>query len=352
MRVASTLFATTVTCGCMAITRGTSASSTFGTTAFSPLFPIATTNRKKRTKSLERRRDYHDSALNAIHNDDADFMTSLQTRMTQLKMKDDTLPLVRMDCILPRQVLRVRINDASIIQLVQKIWRDETPTFGMHGTTTTIHGETIDLTNGVEVEIIERPHFIENGGVLLMLKGKRRFQVESASDEDADGSRRAYVTFLDFKEQERQEMEVEAKTKVNAMRSSSSSLTASSTTSTSFSTFRPEDDTICIAKAVLKAAELTGLIERWISLARQCELRPGQIDLLLEDIGPVSPPAYEPSERAFWVGALINPLPELGVAKGVRPALLMATSAQERVDVAYDGILESIRHMNGSAPLW
>ena len=64
-------------------------------------------------------------------------------------------------------------------------------------------------------------------------------------------------------------------------------------------------------------------------------------------------PTCEPSERAFWVGALfINPLPELGVAKGVRPALLMATSAQERVDVAYDGILESIRHMNGSAPLW
>ena len=278
-----------------------------------------------------------DDAFSDLHDDG--FMTSLQTRMIQLKEREDTLlPLVRMDSILPRQVLRVMIEDATIIQLIQTIWREENPTFGMHGTGTTSSGDMIDLSNGVEVEIIEPPQFIENGIVLLKLKGKRRFQVDRTREcEGKHGgtTRLAHVTFVDSKEQERQEMEAEAKTKANNIMRSSLTSSSSTTISTSTSPFRPEDDTICIAKAVLKAAELTGLIERWINLARQFELRPGQIDLLLEDIGPVPPPAYEPSERAFWVGVVINPLPKMGVTKGVYHTLLMPTTAKKRWNVAY-----------------
>ena len=93
------------------------------------------------------------------------------------------------------------------------------------------------------------------------------------------------------------------------------------------------------------------LVDRWIALARQNERQPGQIDTLLKDIGkPPSPD--EPSELASWVGALVNPLPGMGVAMEIRPQLLMAKTAEERVRVALKGITESIQHMNGTRRLF
>jgi hypothetical protein len=50
-----------------------------------------------------------------------------------------------------------------------------------------------------------------------------------------------------------------------------------------------------------------------------------------------------------WVGALINPLPGLGVAWEIRPAMLAATSAQERMEVAMAGIEASIENLRGAA---
>ena len=38
------------------------------------------------------------------------------------------------------------------------------------------------------------------------------------------------------------------------------------------------------------------------------------------------PPADKPHRRAMWVAALINPLPALGVALEIRPAVLQASS--------------------------
>jgi hypothetical protein len=40
------------------------------------------------------------------------------------------------------------------------------------------------------------------------------------------------------------------------------------------------------------------------------------------------------------------------VALEVRPALLTAKTAEERVETALDGIFRSIKHMDGSAKLW
>merc|ERR1712003_523432 len=94
----------------------------------------------------------------------------------------------------------------------------------------------------------------------------------------------------------------------------------------------------------------TSLVDRWIELAKEKERSPGQIDGILEDLGKI-PPADRPSDRAFWIGALINPLPAMGVALEIRPALLMAEKAEQRVEVALQGILRSIKYMDGSAGL-
>ena len=120
-----------------------------------------------------------------------------------------------------------------------------------------------------------------------------------------------------------------------------------------------------LAAAISKAGRLTAptlwdgsasgrplsAIDRWIELATERERTPGQIEELVRGLGPV-PPADRPTERALYVGALINPLPAMGVAVEIRPALLTAEGAERRVGIALEGILGSIRHMDGSARLW
>ena len=117
------------------------------------------------------------------------------------------------------------------------------------------------------------------------------------------------------------------------------------------------EDRMFVARAISKSRQFTepkmsmkgnvSLVDRWVELARQNERFTGQIDALLRQLGKI-PPDYEPTERAFWVGALINPLPGMGVAMKIRPALLLSKRAEERVQVALDGLLRSIRHMDGT----
>ena len=75
--------------------------------AFTPSL-FAVTSRTRRTSTLGQLHVFsrdNDMAFSDNREDRDDFfMTSLQSRMTQLKKNEDTLPLIRMDSILPRQV--------------------------------------------------------------------------------------------------------------------------------------------------------------------------------------------------------------------------------------------------------
>ena len=263
-------------------------------------------------------RSYNDGGSD----DESQFMASLKSRLEQVKSQETICPVIVLDCMLPRQVMRVRINKPLIVKLVKRQLANESPVFGMRGAMPQENKkEEVPLTNGVEVEIVQKPVFIEEG-VLLVLKAKRRFAILGEVENDMGGWIDAKVKYLDSDIQEEEEMMAKS-----------------------------DDDPMCIDRAVLKAMTLTELIKEWIGLARTHEKRKGQIDLLLDDLGDV-PPAEEPSERAFWVGALINPLPEMGVARGrVRPSLIMSKSAEQRVDIAIDEIMISINNMDGSAPL-
>jgi hypothetical protein len=54
----------------------------------------------------------------------------------------------------------------------------------------------------------------------------------------------------------------------------------------------------------------------------------------------------------MWVAALINPLPALGVALEIRPAVLQASSVANALGVVTQGIRSSIDHVNGTKPLF
>ena len=98
-------------------------------------------------------------------------------------------------------------------------------------------------------------------------------------------------------------------------------------------------------------ASLGPLVEEWISLLRSTsrERSPGQLDAVLDDLGPL-PGESRPNARALWVAGLINPLPALGVALEVRPAALMAATADERIRVAEFGLRDSIQRLRSPGP--
>lgn len=263
--------------------------------------------------------------------DDADFMKELRTRMEEVSNRDTKIPIVVLDTMLPRQVLKIEVSltdNQVFVDLVKSLVEAENLSFGMVGAARLTTGQNLPLQNGVEVEIIGTPHVVESG-LRVELRGGRRMKISGELSNSDKGWTEARVQFLDSVEEEKDE-----ETGV---------------------------DPLALARAMQKARELTtpnvymeggkSLIERWIELARENELQPEQIDQLLKDLGEM-PTSDEPTELAMWVGALINPLPGMGVALEIRPALLMSKTAEERVQVALEGIRASINHMDGSKRLF
>ena len=216
-------------------------------------------------------------------------------------------------------------------------------------------GQTLPLKTGVEVEIIQMdkpadilPSDISDNGEEpwdISLRAGRRFIIEGDVVKTEEGWTEAQIKFLDSSAEEENE--------INQFISQ-----PSMEDPTGMSTV---GDRLSVARAISKAKQFTqpnmnmknnaSLVERWIELAKQNERHPGQIDVLLKQLGEI-PPEHEPTERALWIGALINPLPSMGVAMEIRPQLLVSKRAEERVQVALEGLLKSIKHMDGSARMW
>ena len=281
--------------------------------------------------------EYYDDSNN---DSDDDFMRSLNARVQQVQLQETRLPIVNIDSILPRQVIKLEIaNDETFQRLIQSLIQKERPVMGMVGKVRLSTGEMVPLQNGCEVEVVETPEILTGGNapgddisaVRVTLKAGRRFRMLDEFYQAPEGWAEAKVEYLDSaQEQEEEEME----SPQGAM-----------------AVFRAMETARQFTAPNMNMPDGLSLVDRWIELARVNERTPGQIDELLFDLGPI-PPEEDPSDRAFWVAALINPLPGLGVAMEIRPLLLMARTAEERVGIALKGILESIKHMDGSAPLF
>jgi len=280
--------------------------------------------------------------------DDADFMQSLRMRIKEVTSSPQ-LPLVVIDTMLPRQILSMDVADTPndpFLNLLRERIASGNPYVGVVGTARLSSGQSVNLESGVEAEL--RVVNNRNGMVRVEMLGGRRFVIDRDVYDVHGGWPEASVRFLGDN--------------VHGGNSISS------------------------AKAISIAGEFTSpnmnigcdgssLVEKWIELAKENECQPGQIDEILATLGEI-PSAEEPSDCAFWIGALINPLPvmmnndteirrtlltgsdeervgvALNVAMEIRPTLLTAASDEERVGVALDGLTRSIRHMDGSAPMW
>eukprot|EP00984_Skeletonema_dohrnii_P024967 scaffold14120_cov90-Skeletonema_dohrnii-CCMP3373.AAC.4 len=297
--------------------------------------------------------DTADATSSTINNEQQEdtFLSSLQSRLQQVEDNSTRLPLMILDTMLPRQILQIQIQHPTLKALMKHRVNEETPTLGMLGMARLSTGQTVPLKTGVEVEIIQMEKATdsppdntssstgEEEGWDISLRAGRRFLIDGEVDKTEDGWTEARVKFLDSSEEEETEIS-------SAMKGPSSTESIG--------------DRLSVARAIQKCKEFTApnmnmngslsLVDRWIELAKENERHPGQIDVLLKQLGEI-PPEHEPTERALWVGALINPLPSMGVATEIRPALLVSKKAEERVQVALEGLLKSIRHMDGSQRL-
>ena len=260
-------------------------------------------------------------------------MEMLQSRISQVR--SNKLPLVVLDAMLPRQVLKVNVRNALLMELIRTRLEAEEPFFGMLGTArirspSSNQPQTINLVHGVQVKILTTSNDDDDDDTMTTQKTKlsddtfrlhvqatnKRFVIDGDIESTPQGWTEAKVKYLDSSEQQQEEDE-------------------------------PNEETIQTAKSLIH----DNLVNKWIKLAQKRERFPGQIDQLLIDLGPM-PSSDDPSDLALWIGALINPLPAMGVAMEIRPALLTATTSKDRIQIAHDGIIKSINHMDGSKPMW
>ena len=260
--------------------------------------------------------------------DNSHFMACLQKRLDQVMEKETMLPLVVLDSMLPRQVLNITVNNGLLMELIRQRLQEETPSFGMVGSARLADGRQVTLSSGVEVEISGKP-YMSDKGLHLSLKGTRRFRIdENNVEKTRAGWTQAKVTFLNSTVEDQAELQVEDA--VDPLSLARAMQMARGTPSPNFS-----------------MSESQSLVDMWLELARERERKPHQMDQLLQDLGPM-PSWKSPTECAFWVGALINPIPALGVAMEIRPKLLLAKTAEDRTQIALDALWNSIQHMQGA----
>ena len=216
-------------------------------------------------------------------------MKTLQDRMNQVQNRGTILPILILDTILPRQVLKIEVaNDPVFSALVKQLIQDENPYFGMIGTARLAGtGQDLPLQNGCQVQLVDAPTLVDTGLRVTLRATARRFRIHAAGElttSAGGGWTEARVTFLDSQTQEAAEEEAHLhRARVAAQKFTTPDAVTGET-----------------------------LVDQWVCLAKTKERQVGQIEQLLQDLGPPPNADTEPSELAFWIGALVNPLPGMG----------------------------------------
>eukprot|EP00746_Dinoflagellata_sp_MGD_P058062 gnl/MRDRNA2_/MRDRNA2_24919_c0_seq1.p1 gnl/MRDRNA2_/MRDRNA2_24919_c0~~gnl/MRDRNA2_/MRDRNA2_24919_c0_seq1.p1 ORF type:complete len:262 (+),score=39.14 gnl/MRDRNA2_/MRDRNA2_24919_c0_seq1:54-839(+) len=216
--------------------------------------------------------------------------------VSTLGSEGEELRTIVLDSMLPKQRLRFSCKSDQAAELPGV--GETLGMLGLNPTTRTV------LDAGVEVVIVEKLEGPE-GTVGIEIFGQRPFRVLKLSQEEV--GLRARVSW---------------------------GLHLGST----------KDDTADASDVRAKHAALSQLVTIWMRAVRDGgrEQAPDHLDKVLEDLGPMPD---DPAARALWVGALINPLPGLGVAWEIRPAVLRARTSREGVDVVLQAIKKSILHV-------
>ena len=258
----------------------------------------------------------------------------LQERMETIRAREASLDVLRilvLDASVPKQVLPLQFdgdNPARELNAGTRLGEDVElgDAFGMLGQAPS-NGQI--LPNGVEV-VVTRLMTKPSGETLVELTASRRFKIIGSpfEDENRGGAPSARVVWIDESEGAGEQM------------------VQDSTTTSDGETVDPSS---CDDEAKALAMELPGLVDEWRALvvSRKRERQPDQLKLIMSHLGPM-PSIDRPAELACWVAGLINPIPALGVAYEIRPALLISPTVGDMIRVSHRGISLSIENLRDS----
>lgn len=210
------------------------------------------------------------------------------------------LPILVLDAMLPRQRLCISMDDDAGLRMLNDALERHDGELGVHG---------MDPSTGGVLPVGTQVKIVEHSGRNICIVGQRRYDLVARPTLHDDTYYTCEISWCE----------------------------------------RDEGS----ASDVAAARELEALVDQWLELVRKggFEREPNQMDEVLKDLGP-RPSPEDPDEFAFWVAALVNPLPALGVAFEIRPFVLKAESAEERLQIVRRGLETSIGHLDGSSPLW
>ncbi|KAJ8601395.1 hypothetical protein CTAYLR_005005 [Chrysophaeum taylorii] len=211
-----------------------------------------------------------------------------------------TRGLFVLDHLLPRQRFKLHVFEQRYRRLIATALRSTPSTFGVVGQS----GRSISRVF-TECEVVDHA-LLPDGRYLCEVVGRRRWRILRDWDGD-DGYRVAAV-----------EPCVDA----------------------------PVDDDDRERLATL-ASDVAAQVGVWCDRVRTggWERTRHHLDGILDDLGPM-PPLADAENFSLWVGALVNPVPVLGVAPEIREEILLQTSTVARLATIFGAIKRSNDFLN------
>jgi Lon protease-like protein len=253
---------------------------------------------------------------------------------------DAILPIFYLDSMLPRQRIQLNIFESRYRLMVRRCLEGSRH-FGMVGIVRR-RDRINSMQHGVEVEIVEN-ELQPDGCMHIAVVARRRFKM--ATTWVQDDYTMAHVHWMLVSNEARRDSLGAAAAAARGLERTGEREAAAE---------EAQDNTLQVLQTAL---ELAPLVEEWkhLVVTGGWERFPGQLNRCLSELGPM-PAATDRAgavERALWVGALINPLPALGVAPEIRPALLESNDALLTVKIAAEGVRQSLLYLTPSVfALW
>ena len=240
------------------------------------------------------------------------------------------LPLFVLDSLLPGQRMFLHVFEVRYRLLIQRAIANHNNRFGMVGRSSTSLSQSDNndddgvARHGTEVEILSSAES-PDGRFRVAVQGRSVFRI--LEKEHRDGYWEATVE--DVGDDDNNE-DVDA------------TLENGDDVSTNNDDHTPKD----LGEHVIRQ------YQRWEELVveNRWERHPNQLTDIKSALGAM-PSAKEERKLAIWVAAAINPLPPLGVAREIRPAVLAATNPAEQLQIVsktLDESMELVQHRRGT----
>lgn len=231
-------------------------------------------------------------------------------RLESMRTRHCTIPIMILDALLPKQKLSFQSNDPRVRRLVDYCIKEGVGQLGMIG----LNPHTgRPLSRGVTVSVSEDTVVVDGSSIAMTVTGKKRMELQGEPWLDPSGS--FYLAEIEIMEERVELMTEEQEGNVEKL-----------------SQTLPE-----------KIQEWVG----WVIKANAADEK--GMKARMKDLGPMP---NDPTERALWVAALVNPLPKLDVCLEIRPAMLSCSNDYDRMVLACQAVESSINHLNGKQRLF